>query len=217
MYTEAKGGILLKIEKLADDKIKITITIDDLEARNIDLDSFIGNSPASQDLFWDLMIEAEKEYGFDVNDSMIYVEASATNSGSFTFIVTKTEEKPPIKIHTHKYSKDSVKLKRKKMPYFFKNGIYKFETFDDVCDFCKNVDTTNITDTKLFSYENKYYLKAGIIPSTSILEYAEVVKSTSLIESRLKEFGNLIVEKEVIDTINNYFNKKKKHNKKQPV
>ena len=207
----------MKIEKLAEDKIKITITVDDLEARNIDLDSFIYNSPASQDLFWDLMIEAEKKYGFDVNDSMIYVEASASNSGNFTFIVTKTEEKPPFKIHTQKYSKDSVKLKRKKIPYFYKNGIYKFETFDDVCAFCKNATNKNIENTTLYSYDNKYYLKAGKIPATAILEYAEIVKSTSLIESRIKEFGNLIIESDVVNTINMYFNKKKRRIKKQPV
>lgn len=200
----------MKIEKLAEDKIKITITVDDLEARNIDLDSFIYNSPASQDLFWDLMIKAEKEYGFDVNDSMIYVEASASNSGNFTFIVTKTEEKPSFKISSSKHSKDSVKLKRKKIPYFFKNGIYKFENFDDVCAFCKNANNKNILETLLYSYDNNYYLKAGMIPATSILEYAEVVKSTSLIESRLKEFGNLVIENDVIDTVNMYFNKKKK-------
>ena len=200
----------MKIEKLSEDKIKITITMDDLVARIIDWDSFIYNSPASQDLFWDLMIEAEKEYGFDVNDSMIYVEASASNSGNFTFIVTKTEEKPQFKVNTPKYSKDSEKLKRKKIPYFFKNGIYKFETFDDVCAFCKTANNKNILDTTLYSYENKYYLKAGMIPATSILEYSEVVKSTSLIESRIKEFGNLIIESDVIDTVNMYFNKKKR-------
>ena len=55
----------MKIEKLAEDKLKITLTLDDLEARNIDLYSFMYNSPESQDLFWDVMSEAEKEYGFN--------------------------------------------------------------------------------------------------------------------------------------------------------
>ena len=43
-------------------KIKITLNIEDLNARNIDVQSFIYNSPESQDLFWDVMREAEKEY-----------------------------------------------------------------------------------------------------------------------------------------------------------
>ena len=36
------------------------------------------------------MREAEKEYGFCVDESMVYVEASATASGIFTLTVTKT-------------------------------------------------------------------------------------------------------------------------------
>ena len=52
-----------------------------------------------------------------------------------------------------------------------------------------------------------------MIPATAILEYAEVVKSTSLIESRIKEFGNLIIENDVVNTINMYFNKKKRRKK----
>ena len=111
----------MKIEKLAEDKIKITLTIDDLAARNIDLYSFMYNSPESQDLFWDVMNEAEKEYGFNVDDSMIYVEASTSGGGNFTLIVTKTKEKPTIKLNTTKQqhvNKESVKLKRKKNAIF---------------------------------------------------------------------------------------------------
>lgn len=200
----------MKIEKLAEDKIKITITIDDLQARNIDLYSFVYNSPESQDLFWDVMNEAEKEYGFNVDDSMIYVEASTSGSGNFTFIVTKTDEKPVVKFNASKQSRDVIKLKRKKLPYFLKDGLYKFDSFDDVCNFCKTADIKSILDTKLYSYDNNYYLKAGIIPTTSILEYAEIVKLSSLVESRILEYGNLIIDNDVINTINSFFNKKKK-------
>ena len=93
----------MKIEKLAEDKIKITITIDDLAARNIDLYSFVYNTPESQDLFWDVMNEAERELGFNVDDSMIYVETSTSGSESFTMIVTKTKEKPLLRITQEQY------------------------------------------------------------------------------------------------------------------
>ena len=84
----------MKIEKLNENKLKITLSIDDLEERNINLHSFMYNSPESQDLFWELLQTAEKECGFNVDDSMIYVEASTTGSGNFTLLVTKTNEKP---------------------------------------------------------------------------------------------------------------------------
>ena len=204
----------MKIEKLAEDKIKITITIDDLQARNIDLYSFVYNSPESQDLFWDVMNEAEKEYGFNVDDSMIYVEASTSGSGNFTFIVTKTKEKPVVKFNTSKQTRDVIKLKRKKIPYFIKNGLYKFESFDDVCSFCKAADINSILDTKLYSYNDNYYLKAGMMPATSILEYADIEKTSALMEARLLEYGNVIIENDVINTINNFFNKKKTRKRK---
>ena len=202
----------MKIEKLAEDKIKITITIDDLAARNIDLYSFVYNTPESQDLFWDVMNEAERELGFNVDDSMIYVETSTSGSESFTMIVTKTKEKPLLKINKDKpaQSQDNIKLKRKKMPYFIKNGVFKFESFDDVCTFCKHATAKSVTNTKLYSLNGDYYLTAGIMPTTLILEYAQVVKNPSLAEAKLYEYGQTIVENDVIETITKYFNKPKR-------
>lgn len=207
----------MKIEKLAEDKIKITITIDDLAARNIDLYSFMYNSPESQDLFWDVMNEAEKEYGFNVDDSMIYVEASTSGGGNFTLIVTKTKEKPSIKLNTTKQqaNKDSVKLKRKKMPSFLKDGLYKFDSFDDICNFAKTVDIRTVIDSKLYLMDGFYYLKAGIMPATSILEYATIVKFPSIIEAKLSEHGKVIIENNVLETIAKYFNGKKRKSKKE--
>ena len=202
----------MKIEKLAEDKIKITITIDDLAARNIDLYSFVYNTPESQDLFWDVMNEAEREFGFNVDDSMIYVETSTSGSESFTMIVTKTKEKPLLRINKDKptQSKENIKLKRKKMPYFIKNGVFKFDSFDDVCTFCKHATAKSVTNTKLYSLNGDYYLTAGIMPTTLILEYAQVVKNPSFTEAKLYEYGQTIVENDVIETITKYFNKPKR-------
>lgn len=202
----------MKIEKLAEDKIKITITIDDLAERNIDLYSFMYNSPESQDLFWDVMNEAEKEYGFNVDDSMIYVEASTTGGGNFTLIVTKTKEKPTIKLTATKpqLSKEKIKLKRKKMPSFLKNGLYQFDSFDDVCSFCQTVQLQEIIHSILYRIGDTYYLKADMMPATSILEFASVVKSPALMEAKLKEHGQVVMKENAIQTINQYFNQKRK-------
>ena len=85
----------MKIEKLNENKIKITLDINDLKSRNIDVKTLLSNTPESQDLFWDMMQEAEKEFGFNVDESMIYVEAHISATGNFTFIVTKTNGNNP--------------------------------------------------------------------------------------------------------------------------
>ena len=114
LFCDLKGDFM-KIEKLTENKLKITLTIDDLTERNIDLQSFIYNSPESQDLFWDMMNEAEKEYGFDVDESMIYVEASSSGTGLFTLIVTKTDESNIFQQARQKaFPKRRFQIKKKK-------------------------------------------------------------------------------------------------------
>ena len=207
-----REAVSLKIEKLAEDKIKITITIDDLAERNIDLYSFMYNSPESQDLFWDVMNEAEREYGFNVDDSMIYVEASTSGGGNFTLIVTKTKEKPLIKRGASKSQtgKETVRLKRKKIPSYLKDGIYQFDSFEDVCSFCHAIDAKEIQGSVLYRLDETYYLKAAIMPATSILEYASVVKYPALVEAKIAEYGQVIVAENAVETIGKYFKEKRK-------
>lgn len=205
----------MKIEKLAEDKLKITLTIDDLEARNIDLYSFMYNSPESQDLFWDVMSEAEKEYGFNVDDSMIYVEASTSGGGNFTLIVTKTKEKPSVHFNAKKpqIKKENVRLKRKTIPIVMPDTIYQFNSFDDICSFCKIIDIQAIKENSLYSLNDFYYLKVSAMPFTSILEYATIVKSPTIVEAKICEYGNVIIENGALQTIAKYFNKKKRARK----
>ncbi len=200
----------MKIEKLNENKIKITLNIEDLNARNIDVQSFIYNSPESQDLFWDVMREAEKEYGFSVDESMVYVEASATASGVFTLTVTKTSNslnQPNLK---SKVKKQNYKLKRKKQNPSLDNSIYKFNTFDDICDFCKASNIEQFEENSLYKLDSVYYLLVSKIPNSNILEYAERERNIDLLLAKISEYGNTIIEKNALQEILNNFIKTKK-------
>ena len=129
----------MKIEKLNENKIKITFNIDDLEEKNIDLYSFIHNTPETQNLFWDILMEAEKECGFNVDDSMIYVEATTTGAGNFTLFVTKTNEKPNS-LKTKTLKKKNIRLRRKEISIEASQNIYEFTNFEDICDFAKTIN-----------------------------------------------------------------------------
>lgn len=198
----------MKIEKLNDNKIKITFSIDDLEDKNIDLYSFMHNSQETQDLFWDLLNKAERECGFNVDNSMIYVEATTTGGGNFTLIVTKTNEKPSFISSQSK--KKNIKLKRKNTPIQNAENIYEFECFDDICEFIKVIDVTNIVDNSLYSMNGKYYLKSSHIPYNNILEYAQVCSNPKLLEAKLNEYGTLIINDFALQTISKFFSKKRR-------
>lgn len=49
------GGCIMKFEKISENKIKITLTSQDLKDKNIDFHSFMSNTLEKQDLFWDIL------------------------------------------------------------------------------------------------------------------------------------------------------------------
>ncbi|MBQ9266752.1 MAG: adaptor protein MecA [Clostridia bacterium] len=197
----------MKIEKLNENKLKITLSLADLEERNIDLQSFIYNSPESQDLFWDMMNEAEREYGFDVNESMIYVEASATGSGNFTLIVTKSDDSAAFQQLHQKTNlkKKNFKLKRKNVALNIQKALYVFDSFDDVCDFCKTIDLGTLGENTLYKLNDEYYLEMENASFHHILDFASLAKSPDLCKGKINEYGSVIAEKTALQEIGKYF------------
>ena len=54
----------MKIEKINENKIRITFNHSYLQENNVDIHSFMSNSLESQSLFLNLLDEAEREIGF---------------------------------------------------------------------------------------------------------------------------------------------------------
>ena len=202
----------MKIERLNENKLKITLSLDDLKERNIDLQSFIYNSPESQDLFWDMMNEAEREYGFDVNESMIYVEASSNSSGLFTLIVTKTDEPNFIGQAKQKANlkKKNFKLKRKAVNINTPKALYSFESFDDICDFCKTIDISKAGKNSLYKLDSDYYLEIENSNFNHIIDFASPAKNYETTIGKINEYGKVIVEENALQEIGKSFVKKRK-------
>lgn len=68
----------MKIERIDDNIIRVTVSIDDLEERDIDVDNLNYNSQGAQELFWDMMEQAEMEFGFNVIESQIIIEPAGS-------------------------------------------------------------------------------------------------------------------------------------------
>ena len=79
----------MKIEKITENKIRITLNTEDLREKNIDFHSFISNSIEAQDIFVDMLKEAEEQVGFKTDDYKILLEAMATSDGKFILNVTR--------------------------------------------------------------------------------------------------------------------------------
>lgn len=73
----------MRIEKITENKIRIILNMQDLKEKNIDLHTFMSNSIESQDLFYDMLDEVEKQIGFKTKDYKLMIEAIAVPERNF--------------------------------------------------------------------------------------------------------------------------------------
>lgn len=207
----------MKIEKLTDNKIRITLNSVDLEENNINLHTFMSNSIESQKIFIDILDKAEKEVGFVTDDYRVMIEALFMSNGNFVLTVTRLDPEKP----NTTYKKKKINIKRKVSQINTKKAIYCFNTFDEYCSFC-NFLSNNILkymndfadSISLFEYNSKYYLVISNIHintnllrtfCSSITEFACFIEDANLFENRLLEYGNLIMQDTAIDTCIKHF------------
>ena len=79
----------MKFEKLSENKIRITLSMRDLEEKDISFHDFMSNSLESQDLFLDMLNIAETEVGFKTHNYKLIIEALASSDGNFILTITR--------------------------------------------------------------------------------------------------------------------------------
>lgn len=67
----------MKFERLNDTKIKISVSMYDMEQNNVSIQNLFSNSEPSQKLLQNMLKMAESEIGFEVNDSQILIESNS--------------------------------------------------------------------------------------------------------------------------------------------
>ena len=65
----------MKIEKINENQIRCTLTKEDLADRNIKISELAYGSGKTRELFQDMMRQANDDFGFEVNDIPLMVEA----------------------------------------------------------------------------------------------------------------------------------------------
>lgn len=207
----------MKIERISENIIKVTISLNDLEERNIDFQSLTYNSAAAQELLWDMMELAEIQYGFDFSNAHIVFEPISDFMEGFIITITQLDEDTDFE-SLQKYIKSRL---RRNDPRIKKKGcraiypvrlIYCFESLEDICNLADKVYHIYSGESYLYKLENKYYL---VLRSTKpinyikleivLSEYGKKVYNTGFYEGYLSEYGEAMIEKGAIDVLNTYF------------
>lgn len=200
----------MKFEKLNDNKIKIILNLKDLEEKNVDFHSFMSNPIETQNLFLEILKEAEKETGFITNNYNVHIEAFATSDGTFIFTITRVNEINSPKKKKLVYKRKTLKTNKELI-------IYSFNNFDDYCNFCiflNNKANFYLGNSSLILYNSKYYLilndiKMDFINSkqffTYLSEFANLCNNSDLLANILFEHGEKIIPKNAIEIGVHYF------------
>lgn len=208
----------MKFEKVNNDKIKITLSSADLEANDIDFHSFMSNSNETQSLFLAVLDKAERDYGFSTANYQLKVETLALDNGNFILTITRSRLCNTIEVSTEK---KKLKVSRKVPNLTSASLIYKFNSFEDFCDFVKFLSSSELPDTDkiskssmLYCYNTYYYLifnninvKYPQLKSmySAITEFATYVDYSDALAAKLHECATLVIKDHVIKVCKKYF------------
>lgn len=206
----------MKIEKLTDNKIRIIINLEELSEKDIDLHSLALNTDKVHSLFQTILLEAEKQVGFKVQNCKLLVEAFSTSEGYVVFTLTKYKNEI-----SPEHSPKRLKFKRKTFSNCYQNAIYQFNNFEEFCHFCTYCNNSKLSDLKDFAknisfyeYKNLYYLIFSNINTnfkytnlfyTSISEFSNLVSNSFIVKSKLMEHGKTIFKTNAIKNGIKYF------------
>ena len=200
----------MKIEKINENKIKITLSASELEERNLDFQALRYNSPEAQNLFWDMIKRAETEYGFMASNCQLFIEAASIMDGNFIVTITKMNDAKVLSNMPFVKNKPVTSpLKVKRKPESNNVGaIILFNKIDDLYD-ALLVNTIPLrVNSKLFEYNGAYYLliKPNLTQISEVKklvailsEFGIIEKDFDYMESKLLEYGNELIAKDALE------------------
>ncbi|MGL4790738.1 MAG: adaptor protein MecA [Anaerotignaceae bacterium] len=214
----------MKIEKISENQIKLTLTSSDLKERNINLEELIKPSAQTQELFRDIMEQAFSECGFSFENTPLMVEATPISLDGLMIIVTKLPEKETQKdtVSLMSQNKDLRRYKKKTISHYKPEQIsdegicvFSFETLDTACEAALRLDGVFSGFSQLYKYQDRYYMllqnnmhdTKNSLDTIDLLlfEYGQKHISTPLSKYHLMEHGELMVKNPAIATLSTIF------------
>lgn len=217
----------MRIEKLNDNKLKISFTSKELEENNITVHSFLAGSNEAQRLFMALLDIANEEFGFDVKNCNISSETISFDNKDFVIFVTK---KLQISASAEEISKFSPYNLLDFIDYDHTENInslsflppleseidriiYKFNNIEEVFLFSEyanlELPIKNLNNS-LYKYNDYFFIVIDIkklvdyqkqLVISILSEYKNYIYLSPLAYTKLMEYSVLILENQAIQAL----------------
>lgn len=139
----------MELLKIDNDKLKITLTKEDMEKYALDFDKFSYDNTETRRAFWTILDDAKHETGFDAAVDTVSVQVYGSGSGGCEMYVTRLSDPgkgqtvgPPI------LSRDVGK------------SIYGFHQIEDLLSACRLLDALHYAGSSSAYFDQSgYYLQ----------------------------------------------------------
>ena len=202
-----EGSDPMKIEKINNNQIKCVLNKSDLTSRQIKVSELAYGTDKAQELFKDMMSQANDEFGFEANDMPLMIEAVPLSADSIMLIITKVDNPDDIEDKFTNLPVPSSRTFKKKerteedeqveqLPVAEKNEVkdelidvfyvYTFDNMDDVAKASSQISDFTFTRSMLFkdTSDGTYFLT---IVADNIPRWAN-----RIIRGTLSEYGDTV-------------------------
>ena len=94
----------MKIEKVNEKQIRCTLTKNDLTSRNLKMSELAYGTDKARNLFKDMMREAYRRFGFEVDDIPLMIEAIPISNDAIVLVITKVEDPEELDTRFSKFA-----------------------------------------------------------------------------------------------------------------
>lgn len=216
----------MKIERVSDTQLKLTLTKADLTERNIQLEDLIRPGEKTQQLFHDLMEQAMEEFDFVTENTPLMVEAVPVGLDGIMIIVTKVENKDKNDNSLDLFSQAKELRRYKKKPLATEETVhseqddilvYSFAQLDDVIDLSVRLEDKFHGTSSLYKNEGQYFLvlQGNTYTTEETLDELEILLdeygtkhvSSPLAKYYLNEHGEVLIAEDAVYALHDAFYK----------
>lgn len=210
----------MKIERVSDTQLKLTLTKADLVERDIRLEDLIHPGEKTQKLFREIMEQAMEECDFVTENAPLMVEAVPVGLDGIMIIVTKVEDKEKGQSALNLFTQAKDNRRYKKKPLSEEEAeikedddilIYSFAHLDDVIDLSIRLEQLFHGGSALYKHNHRYFLvlqgntytSDETIDDLEIIldEYGEKHISSLLSKYYLAEHGECMIAEKAIKSL----------------
>ncbi|WP_062104786.1 adaptor protein MecA [Bacillus niameyensis] len=188
----------MELERLSSNKIKYSISFEELTFKGFTEDEMLKESEIWDDLFDEMLDEASRVYALEPCEA-VAIEIYSMTSKELVLILTLDED-------------DFNDSAMERPPSLIDNNfiIVVFENIDDCISFAKKLNTVNRfhSISSLYSFNSHYYFviaQDGFKQETLLALSEEYGRLSSISLIYLEEYGKRLIDKTAIQTFHSFF------------